>query len=129
MNPNQDKNQRREAEVRALLDKLSPNMITLNPEEIGGIEESNQMVRQERLQDIQDGGRKEKKPKNKKRGKSKIRTQLRRKQQNVVDAQTLKLREAREQEKEAKAKEIEGDDDAFSKTKEADAPAALQRFF
>ena len=127
LNPFQDKQQQREAEVRALLDKLEPNMITLDPSEIGGIEESTPEVREERLRDMQEhanAGKKPKKQKTKKRGRSKIQTQLRRRQQNVVDEQGMKLREAREKEREAKRQ----DDHQETKAKD-EAPTALKRFF
>jgi U3 small nucleolar RNA-associated protein 7 len=126
LNPFQDKRQRREAEVRALLDKLDSNMITLDPSEIGGIEESTPEARQERLNDIQElanASKKKKKQKAKKRGRSKIQTQLRRKQRNVVDDQVLKLREARGKEKAAEQGEPQ------ERKAEELAPKALQRFF
>jgi U3 small nucleolar RNA-associated protein 7 len=129
MNPNQDKKQRREAEVRALLDKLDPNMITIDPELIGGMEESDPNRRLERLQDTQDQANakiKAKKEKTKKRGRSKIQTKLRRRQRNIVDGQVMKLREAREQEKIAKEQEKGGVVEAEPKE---DAPSALKRFF
>jgi U3 small nucleolar RNA-associated protein 7 len=129
MNPNQDKKQRREAEVRALLDKLDPNMITIDPELIGGMEESDPNRRLERLQDTQDQANakiKEKKEKTKKRGRSKIQTKLRRRQRNIVDGQVMKLREAREQEKIAKEQEKGG---VVEKDPKEDAPSALKRFF
>jgi U3 small nucleolar RNA-associated protein 7 len=126
LNPFQDKRQRREAEVRALLDKLEPNMITLDPNEIGAIEESNPEIRQERLKDMEEQanvGNKAKKQKTKKRGRSKIQTKLRRKQRNVVDEQVLKLREARDKNKlpeESESQQLAAKDQA---------PAALKRFF
>lgn len=52
------------------------------------------------------GRRQPGKQKQKKRGRSKIQTQLRRKQQNVIDANLLKLRQAQaEEEEEAKQEE------------------------
>jgi U3 small nucleolar RNA-associated protein 7 len=127
VNPNQDKKQRREAEVRALLDKLSPDMITLDPSSIGGMEESDPQRRLERLKDLQDqanGKIKKKKEKSKKRGRSKIQSKLARKQANVVDEQTMKLREAREKEKAEEQQEGSGKQDV-----KEEAPTALKRFF
>jgi len=128
LDPFQDKKQRREAEVRALLDKLNPNTITLDPNEIGGVEASSEDVRRARLQDLEEQAnarKKASKVKQKKRGRSKIQTKLRRKQNNIIDEQTLKLREAREQEKRDNAR------DRGEQTAEAAdaAPAALKRFF
>jgi len=131
-NPHQDKKQRREAEVRALLDKLSPNMIALDPDVVGGVEESDPHRRLERIRDLQEDANAKladapkMKEKNKKRGRSKIQTKLRRKHKNVVDANTLKLKEAREQEKK-EAKLLQGE--TAHETPKDSAPAALKRFF
>ena len=51
-NPYMDAKQRREAEVRALLEKLSPDMIALDPDAVGGIEESNLLQRLQRQRDM-----------------------------------------------------------------------------
>lgn len=134
-NPHQDKTQRREAEVRALLDKLSPDMISLDPDVVGGIEVSDPHRRLERIRDMQEEANAKaadqpaKKQKSKKRGRSKIQTKLRRKQKNVVDEHTMKLREAREQEKAEKEKERKTQQGEFHETPKDTAPAALKRFF
>lgn len=129
-NPMQDAKQRQEEEVRALLDKLRPEMIALDPDQVGGIEESDPHKRQERLHDLQEAANAkivpQKKQKTKKRGRSKIQTQLRRKHRNVVDQNALKLRELREKEKLANDKDRQ---DQFAEDPKDTAPAALKRFF
>lgn len=132
-NPFQDTKQRREAEVRSLLDKLRPEMITLNPETIGGMEEDDPHKRLEQIRDKQEQANAKpgvvKKQKSKKRGRSKIQTKLRRKARNVVDAQVLQLREAREQEKSQEAAANARPGAPPMETPKEQAPSALKRFF
>jgi U3 small nucleolar RNA-associated protein 7 len=146
-NPMEDTKQRRETEVRSLLDKLAPDMICLEDGSttVGGMEEYDPAMRLERLREMQDKAASDstkKKVKGKKRGRSKIQTKLRTKQQNVIDHKLLRLREAAEEEK--LKKEIEKEHGTSSqrdstRIREAtigasfsvkdNAPAALKRFF
>jgi U3 small nucleolar RNA-associated protein 7 len=103
-NPMEDAKQRRETEVRSLLDKLSPDMICIedNATAVGGMEEYDPTVRLEKLRETQElanATSKKAKLKNKKRGRSKIQTKLRTRQQNVIDHKMMRLREAAEEEK------------------------------
>ena len=132
-NPYMDLKQRREAEVRSLLEKLRPDMIALDPDVIGSIEESNLIQKQQRLRDVAEEADakktaekeavKKKKEKKRMRGRSKIAKKLARKQKNVIDENVNKLKELREKEKADKGRQASASDGAY------DAPAALQRFF
>lgn len=137
-NPYMDNRQRREAEVRSLLEKLSPDMIALDPDVIGSVEESNSILRRQRLRDLAEeaNARKEaekeaeknKKEKKRMRGRSKIAKKLQRKQKNIVDENMNKLREAREREKAEKERArrmASGDGEGDGE----ETPAALKRFF
>jgi len=132
-NPYQDTKQRREGEVRALLDKLSAEMIALDPDVIGSVEVSDPHRRLERIRDIQEEANVKKvaesqmpKPKEKKkmRGRSKISKKLKRKQKNIVDSNLLKLREARDKEQSDINLEATGERENGLKI-----PSALKRFF
>ena len=143
-NPYMDVKQRREAEVRSLLEKLSPDMIALDPDTVGGIEESNLVQRQQRLRDVAEEADvkraaekealKNKKEKKRMRGRSKIAKKLRRKQKNIVDENMIKLKELRDEEKAEKESRKRdeaagGDGDEEGGGKGQEAPAALKRFF
>jgi U3 small nucleolar RNA-associated protein 7 len=101
-NPYHDNKQRREGEVRALLDKLSPDMIALDPDVIGTVEVSDPHLRIEKVRELEEEANNKKqnetKPKEKKRmrGRSKIAKKLRRKQMNVIDDNLFKLKEDRD---------------------------------
>lgn len=136
-NPYMDTKQRREAEVRSLLEKLSPDMIALDPDSIGGIEESNLIQRQQRIRDLAEEAdakkaaaqeeAKNKKDKKRMRGRSKIAKKLGRKNKNIVDENMMKLKELRDQEKAEREREREPTGDGGDGNDEA--PAALKRFF
>jgi U3 small nucleolar RNA-associated protein 7 len=108
LNPVADRNQRREDEVRALLEKLPPDTITLQVHgssvQVGSIEPSNQHYNRKKLHDIAELANSDPKTKHEKvkvkkknRGRSKIRNALRRKQRTIIDRQTQQLRQAREE--------------------------------
>jgi len=134
-NPYQDKKQRREGEVRALLDKLSPDMIAIDPDVIGTVEESDPSYRLERQNQIEEdaNARKEEegdqkvKEKKRMRGRNKIRKKLKRRKQNVVDENLIKLREMHEMEQLEQKREEEGE--VSKEIPKDEAPAALKRFF
>ena len=135
VNPYQDTKRRREAEVHALLDKLSPAMIALDPDVIATVEENDHHMRMERHQQKEEEANARKdlegvnKPKEKKRmrGRGKIQKRLNRKKKNIIDENIVKLREAREEEKAKKAAEKEGR--PLEKSRKEEAPSALKRFF
>jgi U3 small nucleolar RNA-associated protein 7 len=136
LNPYQDTKQRREGEVRALLDKLSPDMIAIDPDVIGTVEESNHHNKVERERHIEDDANAKRlkegeiKPKEKKRmrGRNKIQKKLNRKRKNIIDDNRVKLRELLAQEK--AEKERKRNLEASEKgTSTSTTPAALTRFF
>lgn len=131
-NPYADTKQRRESEVRALLEKLSPDMISLDPNTFGTIEldqEARQMELNERIEEANRKKNEKKKAKNKMRGKNKISKKIKRKQKNVIDANTEKLKQSlKDSEKDLNDKKRKSDEMEENEKKEA-APAALKRFF
>lgn len=115
-NPYETKKQRRENEVRSLLDKLPASMIALDPSFIGSVD----VDPEERLKEIRDRERaanvdklRNKRVKNKMKGRSKISKVVKRKENNVIDARRLELQDQAEQEKKTRdlAEKLKAADD------------------
>lgn len=106
VNPYEDTKKRQETEVRALLNKLQPEMIALNPDFVGNVD----MISDKKRQEERDSDRKPEdiveKLKNRGRGRnSALRKYLRKKgRSNVIDEKRLKA-ETLQQERAAKTKE------------------------
>eukprot|EP00177_Eucheuma_denticulatum_P000886 GFKZ01001603.1.p1 GENE.GFKZ01001603.1~~GFKZ01001603.1.p1 ORF type:complete len:566 (-),score=81.58 GFKZ01001603.1:1384-3012(-) len=140
-NPYETQKQRRESEVRTLLDKLPKESIALDVSFVGGIEKDPAA----RLKEIRDRAReanekKLKKNADKKRakGRNKISKRLRRKQTNIIDAKKVAMQEKLEQERKTReaAKRIKDKEKqrALEGTGEGGIgpiamPQALNRFF
>ena len=101
-NPYETKKDRRETEIRSLLDKLQPGMIALDPEFIGTIDSRPR----EALKNELEGSMqiKENKPKDKKKGKGTAAKRYKRKRANIItEERRLRIEAAQKhQEKEAK---------------------------
>lgn len=110
-NPFMNSKQRREVEVQTLLNKLDPTMINLDASFIGTVDKDQRSLQAEHNDLFSNANKSEvsKKEKNKKRGRNKISAKLRRKQKNVIDAQTLKLQEKLKNDKENKKRQEEND--------------------
>ncbi|CAM9290644.1 unnamed protein product [Phaeothamnion confervicola] len=127
-NPFETTTQRREAEARggcrvvvqSLLDKLQPETIALDPTFIGRVDADPAALLQEQRE------LRKKREKNKMRGRNKTGAKLARKQKNVVDAATAKLRASIDAEK-ARRKEEKEREQRLEEA--AGAPRALARFF
>ncbi len=121
VNPYENKKQRQEGEVKALLNKLQPDMISLNPDYVGNLDLASAATRKKEA----DLDRKPKDPllalKNRGRGKnSSLRKYLRKKgKKNIIDEDLLRAEALRQRQK-----KITSD----RQRKEEDLGPALARF-
>jgi len=121
-NPFQTKNQRREREVQSLLDKLQPDSIMLDPNEIGQLNREVVKAWQEtKKKEEEEQAAESTKNKKKMRGKNKVGNRMKRKA----------LKEGAEQRQKAKSRvsgggEGEGDDSEEEEEVEAEGRAARQ---
>ncbi|GJQ08561.1 hypothetical protein GpartN1_g352.t1 [Galdieria partita] len=100
--PYETKRQRKEKEVRLLLEKLPPATITLNPQVIGTVEQDPQSRLKELKELERNANVPKQREKKRKRGRNKLAAKLRRKQHNVIDHRRLELQERLAKEKEEK---------------------------
>ncbi|KXS10732.1 BING4CT-domain-containing protein [Gonapodya prolifera JEL478] len=131
-NPYETAKQRKEREVRQLLDKLQPDMITLNPDFIGGVERSaGEMQKEERKIAFEANHAKEGTaytPFAKKRGKaSKLKRYLNG-QSNVIDGKREALREKLETERKEREMAKKREEQRKKMGKDAEEVDVFQRF-
>eukprot|EP01038_Epipyxis_sp_PR26KG_P005678 gene5678-7837_t len=126
-NPFMNLRQRRENEVQSLLGKLNYEMIGLDASFVGSVTKDKAQLEADQKQLFYNANKSElekkgKKEKNRQRGKNKISAKLARKHKNIIDAQLLKLKEAKLQQQLEKASSSE------TNPLETQKFAALDRF-
>ncbi|KAF4552692.1 BING4CT (NUC141) domain-containing protein [Elsinoe fawcettii] len=117
VNPYENVKQRQETEVKGLLNKLQPEMISLDPNFVGKLDLASHEQRQKE-RDLDRDEKKEEKEKleelkNRGRGKnSSLRKFLRKKGgRNIIDERKVKVMEMREQQKKERQRKIKGSEE------------------
>lgn len=126
-NPFQTRKQQRENTVHALLEKLSPDMISLEPSAFGMMDEKSKVLysgERKVARDIRETVQVDTE-KDRARGKNKASKRARRKRKNIVDAQTKAYRESMKKQEEDQLKRKE---DAKNGTEGTLIKSALDRF-
>jgi U3 small nucleolar RNA-associated protein 7 len=101
-NPYETKNQRRELQVKSVLEKLQPEMIMFNPDRLGAVDQAPRAVIEAERQAVLKAREKPKKERNKQRGKNKIGKRLKKKDEANAD-QVRKLIKKRSKEETSRA--------------------------
>lgn len=132
-NPFQNTKQARENEVQGLLNKLSHTMIGLDSNFIGGVDKNQEAVKEEHRAIFNGANRdadsaKDGKDRKRARGRNKISAKLRRKQKNVVDASSVKLREKLQQQRKDREGREGGGSSPSARRSGGGGGGALSRF-
>eukprot|EP00898_Chlorokybus_atmophyticus_P001320 jgi/Chlat1/2189/Chrsp17S02743 len=134
-NPYETRKQKREAEVHRLLDKIQPELITLDPEAITTIQRLPKEQQMAMQREQEEANRRimmakglKSAMKDKAKGRSKDSKKYKKKQSNVIDSKSLEVEEREKAKRQAAAKEAAQDGQKKSKVPEGMSPA-LARFY
>ena len=112
-NPFINQKQRREQEVQGLLYKLSHDMIGLDSNFMGKVDSNQSELKKEHQAIFEEANRKKEEAmllkngsKKRARGRNKISAKLKRSQKNVIDSQTVKLKDSLEKQKAIREEEM-----------------------